>query len=164
MGARRGKILDVVDANTPCVKHDCTYCETYEHGGIMVVFWPHEVKEGKHHHYPSRTMRVAGKEVTYFSGLCPMFDGKGCTVWNDPSKRPLNCYIFPMEVGIDGNLGFVGKDLCPYVDEFKNQGYEEQVRALLREAKTRGDEGFLRTLGRCPFVDPGSEGDGRQLH
>ncbi len=152
--------LAIVDPQTPCVKHECTFCETYEKGGIMVVFWPHEVKEGKHRHYPSRTMEVGGKKVTYFSGLCPMFDGKGCTVWNDPSKRPLNCYIFPMEVNANGTLGFVNDELCPYVDEFKNEGYEAQVRALLREARLRGDEAFLRTLGRCPFVDPAALGEG----
>lgn len=146
--------LAVVDPQTPCVKHDCSYCETYEKGGIMVVFWPHEVRRGKHRNYPSRTMSVAGKQVTYFSGLCPMFDGKGCKVWNDPSLRPLNCYVFPMEVDATGKLGFVDEDLCPYVEEFKTGAYEEQVRALIEQAKSRGDGSFLKVLGRCPFMDP----------
>ncbi len=99
-------------------------------------------------------MEVAGRKVTYFSGLCPMYDGKGCKVWNDPSLRPLNCYIFPMEVDARGGLGYVGEELCPYVGEFKNDRYEAQVRALIGMARARGDWAFLRTLGRCPFVDP----------
>ncbi len=150
-----GRILGVVDPGTPCVKHDCHQCEEVHHGGIMVVFWPHEVAQGKHRLYPSKTMQLAGKEVTYFADICPMFDGKGCTVWNDPSKRPLNCYIFPMEVNADGSLGFVDKELCQYVEEFKNPHYEAQVRALIEGARAEGDGPFLRTLGRCPFVDPG---------
>jgi hypothetical protein len=151
-------VLNVVDPQTPCVRHECTFCETYENGGIMVVFWPHEVATGKHRLYPTKTMRVAGKTVHYFSGLCPMFDGKGCKVWDDPSKRPLNCYIFPMEVNADGSLGFVDKELCPYVDEFKTEGYEAQVRTLVQGAVEAGDKAFLRTLGRCPFVDRPAEG------
>lgn len=119
----------------------------------MVVFWPHEVAESKHLRYPSRTVKIGGKIVTFFAGTCPMFDGKNCTVWDKPDVRPLNCYVFPLMVDAKGKLDFVGKDLCPYVDEFKTDEYILQVTEIIEHCKRKGDNDFIRVLGRCELVD-----------